>query len=369
MRNHLKASRHSMDKLTSLVCVPDVTCDEDTLEDLEELRTTPMEGERRRIFAIQTGDNEASRQPLPTWVATPIERALSKWVEDHQYWMEKVDDRAICGKSLTPSDQKRYDDWCHNAHQVHLLFNKRSKRIAPPPRKNASLARMKKELICVTLNLSMEASELSLQAGMGEPRRLVILQGQPQQFESTEMPEFMDEALGAGVEAVLEAREQAEEACDSDNMEEIDGRLDEDEELLRQDMDMDMDVPEVLAYSSEEECLASILPGEFVRVKTFAHRMAYQKLDALNLTALPPVRGVHISYHQSTRSWTAWYPGRCSQGMCYSHGGSTKRSEPEALLMCIKALLTAHTEANPRDFAWRAQLDKLLAAEASIASF
>jgi hypothetical protein len=151
----------------------------------------------------------------------------------------------------------------------------------------------------------------------------------------------------------------------------IDGQGDEQEALLAEEMRAvceDQDGrEEVLAYSSEEEELGSFVNNSFIRVKSFLHRESYRKLHERGLAALPPC-GAHISYHVGGRQWTGYYNGS-SQGMCFSHGGSTKRSECEALLMCIKAILIAYTTENRRDVAWKSQLEKVLEAEATCATF
>eukprot|EP00435_Cladocopium_sp_Y103_P043619 s1634_g12.t1 len=154
-------------------------------------------------------------------------------------------------------------------------------------------------------------------------------------------------------------------------MDEIDGQGDEQEALLQEELRLvngdQNDHEEVLAYSSEEEDFDSFINNSFIRVKNFFHRESYRKLHERGLVALPP-SGCHISYHVGGRQWTGYYKGS-SQGMCYSHGGSTKRSECEALLMCIKAVLIAYTTENRRDVAWKSQLDKVLDAEAKCATF
>ena len=303
-------------------------------------------------------------QPLPTWIASPIEKCVEQWVEQYQGWMEKIDQRALEGKALPPSLQQKYDFWNENSREVHLLYSKRTRSLAPPPRKNASLSRLKQELISVTLNLSMEASELQIRAGASNPRRLVILQG-THQCEDEGLPGFLDQSVGVGLEEALNQGEEAQNEGASDvDMDEIEGRMDEEEAAL--EGELQQDPQEVLAYSSEEEGLEGFIGTPCVRVKSFLHRESYRRLCERGLTALPGVPGVHISYHAGSRTWTGFYES--SKGKCFTHGGTTLRSESEALLLCLKAVIEAHVAKQPRDGAWKAQLEKIKATEATCAN-
>ena len=121
------------------------------------------------------------------------------------------------------------------------------------------------------------------------------------------------------------------------------------------------------AFSREEEGLGAFMPTTFVRVKSFFHRPAYRRLHELGLASLPPGHGIRIPYHQGSRTWTGYF-NQSSAGTCFTHGGSTKRSECEALILCIRCILQKYTNTFPRDAAWKAQLDKVLRFEASSAT-
>ncbi|CAK9049402.1 Malate dehydrogenase 2 [Durusdinium trenchii] len=232
VRQHLKSSRDSMQELLSLVVAPDMTSDKAELAQLEDLRTCPMPGEQCLIWAIQpldAADDVSGRQPLPQWIATPVERAVARWVEEHQRWMDKIDQRQMDGKQLTARAQKDYDEWCQHASEVSMLFSKRLMGLANPPRKNANLSRLKQEMFTLTLNLSMDPHELRLRAGCGEPRRLMILKGEPD--VGADLPEFVNEAVGEGLEEAFEEQRLHEEESGDECMhpDEIDGKADEDE--------------------------------------------------------------------------------------------------------------------------------------------
>lgn len=221
-----------MQELLSLVVAPDMTSDKAELAQLEDLRTCPMPGEQCLIWAIQpldAADDVSGRQPLPQWIATPVERAVARWVEEHQRWMDKIDQRQMDGKQLTARAQKDYDEWCQHASEVSMLFSKRLMGLANPPRKNANLSRLKQEMFTLTLNLSMDPHELRLRAGCGEPRRLMILKGEPD--VGADLPEFVNEAVGEGLEEAFEEQRLHEEESGDECMhpDEIDGKADEDE--------------------------------------------------------------------------------------------------------------------------------------------
>lgn len=368
-RNQFKGVRWCTEKLRLLGKAPDMHCDDKEMQDLEDLRLRPLENEEDLVWATETLDGEGAAvwQPLPAWIAGPVERGVTKWVEEYQSWQDKIDERRLDGKELAPFAQRKYDEWQEQSAKLCLLFNKKRQCLAPPPRKGASMSRLRQEMFSLTIHLSMDATQLQVAAGKGEPRRLVVLKGEKVQGE--DLPDFVDVSIGEGLDEALQAQEEVDE--EDGDVDGIDGQGDEQEALLAEEMRAvceDQDGrEEVLAYSSEEEELGSFVNNSFIRVKSFLHRESYRKLHERGLAALPPC-GAHISYHVGGRQWTGYYNGS-SQGMCFSHGGSTKRSECEALLMCIKAILIAYTTENRRDVAWKSQLEKVLEAEATCATF
>ena len=113
----------------------------------------------------------------------------------------------------------------------------------------------------------------------------------------------------------------------------------------------------VMADSDEDVEDFGMVDAKIEKVKSFLHRAAYKELHDQNLTSLPRhVTGCSLSYHAKERRWQGIYPGK-TKGMSYSWGGSTHRSEQEALLQVIQAVLSAHTEAFPKDKLWQKQLE------------
>ena len=62
------------------------------------------------------------------------------------------------------------------------------------------------------------------------------------------------------------------------------------------------------------------------------------------------------------------YPGvhdRAAIPMSAVWGGTTRRSEPEAILRAIRGILHAHISQNPKDMLWKGQLARVEQAEAT----
>ena len=344
-------------------------CEQGELESLDALREEPLQGEQSLTWAIQIEDDEETRQALPGWIVKPIERGLVKWSEERQKWLDKIDDRMAAGKNLTPAVQKQYDKWCDDNKELCLLFSKHSQCVVHSLRKNVNPERVKTDMFSVQVALSPDPSDLVIQVGTGEAVRLVLLKGQPLagQGIDIDLPYVLDQSIADGVVEKLEKKAlRREDDMHSDHGDDQDvGQLQEEDAMVAKDFN-DSDLEEVLAGSSDDEELDGIIPGKFTRVKTFMHRESYKSLDAMGLSHLPP-GGVHISYHKGTRQWTGYFPGRKSEGLCFSHGGSTHRSEGEALLLVIKGLLEAYLEVFPHDKKWRRQYDKVTSAEATVA--
>eukprot|EP00438_Fugacium_kawagutii_P004289 Skav204001 [mRNA] locus=scaffold1114:82733:83419:+ [translate_table: standard] len=227
-------------------------------------------------------------------------------------------------------------------------------------------------MFSLVVHMSISPQDLLIQAGNGDARRLVVLQGKAKMCEDEQALGFLDQGLEEN------ALEHLEKPWEEENQEEDDGCedhgvLDEEQAMVEQEEQIShahaeaSDLEEVLAFSSEEEGLADMVKKPFVRVKSFQHREAYKSLEARGLVLLPQ-GGVHISYHKSTRAWTGFYRGQKAEGLCYTHGGTTKRTETEALLKVIMGILKAHVAQFPRDGLWRAQLEKVKHAEATIAN-
>ena len=83
---------------------------------------------------------------------------------------------------------------------------------------------------------------------------------------------------------------------------------------------------EVLANSSDEDMPEIVGCEKVKRVKAFHHREAFQKLEKEGLTMIPTHRhGVHLSFHQTSRTWQGFYP-HVTSGLSYTFGGKTNRS-------------------------------------------
>ena len=57
-----------MHQFLKLVEVPDMTTSDEELAKLDHLRLEPLAGERQMYWAIQSGSDVSTRQPLPVWM-------------------------------------------------------------------------------------------------------------------------------------------------------------------------------------------------------------------------------------------------------------------------------------------------------------
>lgn len=112
----------------------------------------------------------------------------------------------------------------------------------------------------------------------------------------------------------------------------------------------------VLADSDDDVKDFAIVDGKVEKVKNFLFRPTFQKLRELG--------GCNIIYHSKERRWQGIYPGK-TKGMSSSRGGHTNRTQEEALIKVIRAVLTAYCEAWPKDKLWKTQLEKVVKAEAT----
>ena len=104
--------------------------------------------------------------------------------------------------------------------------------------------------------------------------------------------------------------------------------------------------------------------GKVGKIKSFHFRPAWKELDDRGLCAIPcHIRGCSMSYHSTRQAWQGYYPGGLSQ-MSFSWGGTTNRSEREAILASIRGVLASHVASCPRDKMWKQQLEKVKTAEA-----
>lgn len=121
----------------------------------------------------------------------------------------------------------------------------------------------------------------------------------------------------------------------------------------------------VLADSDDDVKDFAIVDAKVEKVKNFLFRPAFQKLHDMGLASLPRhVSGCSVSYHSKERRWQGIFPGK-TKGMSSSWGGQTHRTEEEALILVIRAVLTAYCEAWPKDKLWKTQFEKVVKAQAT----
>ena len=156
---------------------------------------------------------------------------------------------------------------------------------------------------------------------------------------------------------------QGDQDVQNEEEEEIDAEQQEQEALRALEAECS-DREMIMGFSDEEDILQKMASRACTRVKSF-ERDAFLRLQARGVTTLPPSRA-HLGYHHTSRTWQGYWDGT-SQGLCFSFGGSTKRSEPEALLMVLKRLIMRYVEAYPRDVLWQLQLKKIQELESSVA--
>jgi len=68
--------------------------------------------------------------------------------------------------------------------------------------------------------------------------------------------------------------------------------------------------------------------------------------------AVRHVKGCSISYHKTGQQWPGFYPG-VHTGLSSTWGGTTKRSEREALIRVLRSIFQAHKDI------WKVQLEKI----------
>ncbi|CAK9054369.1 Malate dehydrogenase 2 [Durusdinium trenchii] len=271
VKDLMKRAKNSMQSLLDLNKLPDLNPGAKELADLEALRSTPLQNEVQLHWAVQDQEDVETRQALPRWVAQPIERKVSRWVDEHEAWMQKIEDRAQLGKNLAPSQQKSFEKWNQENGTCNFLFSKKKQAQIHHIRTNADVTKMAADLFSVQVVLSIDPQELLLKGSNGDAKRLVLLKGSPHQDDC--IPGFLDQKPSES--ALQEALRFHEEDPDEDLEEaDIDGQADEEEALLAADECL----AEVLADSSEEETVQELIPTGYSRVKTFMHRDAYKRL-------------------------------------------------------------------------------------------
>lgn len=362
-----------MDAILQLDDLPKMETNRGEEAELSSLRTTPLPGEKTVFWAIQDGANVDSRRVLPQWLSQPIERAISRWVEESHSWNAKIDARMALGKPLAPSMQTAYEKWCTDRGSCNLLFSKAKKSVIHAIRSNADANKMRQDLFSILIQFSEDRERLLVRAANGASQRLVLLQGEA--AAESGVPDILDQRPTAEqVEQVLgqQEEEDVEDTASAGSQNEHDEealKIDEEHANLEEEMQFQNNLQEIMADSSEEEVVQATVSGQHSRVKSFHHREAYRKLQELGLADIPSVMpGVFLGCHATTRTWQGFFPDEHT-GLSATWGGSTGRTEPEALLRVVTRLLECHCGLFPRDKMWRQQLQKVQDAAATVHRF
>jgi len=368
-------SRNSMNSILSLTEIPDLSPPVGTsLAAMDAMRRLPMKGERQMIWCIQSGDDVSTREALPQFVSSYIATKVAAWSFTNQLWEERIHNRAIVGKGLTPSAEKKYQEWQAQYKEQKLLFAKSDGgRHVTKINGKMSAAQVAAEYFSLEICMSSEADQLSIKTGNGEVRRLMLLKGAPVEVEA--LPAVLDSGLSVAVRNALENGTfdlDQEQEANSGSEGGDDGPADDPDVIAQQENEaMEIaehdpeDCEEIMAFSDEEDVLAGMAEGKFNRVKTFMHREAFKRLEERGVTILPASCGAFLGYHATTRTWQGYYQNK-SIGLSFTHGGKTNRSESEALFRVIRGILQKYCEEFPRDKLWRGQLNKLLDLEATV---
>eukprot|EP00435_Cladocopium_sp_Y103_P026607 s954_g6.t1 len=367
-----------MREVLQLEDLPDIMPDSDSLN---HMRVAEMEGEEGHSWCLQAMDDGGQRYVLPDWMGEVLELQVCFFVSEHSKWERKKAEKAAQGKSLTNSQKSAYEAW-RSRCEPRLAFSARKKMQVT----SASQVKRDKSSLAIQLHLSDSPEELQVSAWDGSRYLLLLLKGTNMKGPST-VPEVLAGDVPADVIEEMEVQDAAAEGekdavldvlQEGDHEAEVDAIAGEmqdkalDMQKAQQDAgeqseeDLEFEEGEYLLADTDEEMIDFHLVSKTVeKVKTFSFREAYQKLEKLDLVSLPRhVGGCSLSYHGHERRWQGLYP-KAKVGMSYSWGGSTKRSECEALLSAVRAVLTAHCRAFPKDKLWAAQLEKVKVAEAT----
>lgn len=300
------------------------------------------------------------RFALPQWMARFIEVQISGWQIQARRYMDLIRSLGLKGKAMSAKQRQTWELWRKNAHKVHMVFNKKTQAYV------SEASKVNKHCIAVELNISEEPEELTLTAGNGTVYRLMLLGTEI--IPSDQVPADID--LPASARKMAENQKEDQVPCLEDEDVEDEGQEEHAEIGFGVEFDAapleDEEAPmmELLCGSSDEEVE---VPTTFTtaKVKSFDQRAAYAALQAKGLTDIPRhIVGCSIGYHKSNRQWHGFYAEH-TIGMTYTWGGKNQRTELEALLRCVRAILEAHLKAYPKDTLWKGQLAKVVAEEAN----
>ena len=322
---------------------------------------TSKAGEKQITWALQNGDDTTTRVNLPAFISDVLEINVCQYVSAVEKWQKRIDQRLHSGKCLTKSQQASYDAWKLTLEPT-FVFSKAKKTLVHDPK------RVTQDCIALTLHLHEDAENLAISSSQGTRYRLVLLSGAP-----SESP-LPAELEGVVPSNMMPQAEAAAPQLDEDDDQDV---LCDDEQLCMdknnaEQMDQasqasDEDDVQVLG-DTDDEVEDYALPSHVPKVRDFNSRQSWKDLTAQGLILLPRhVKGCSISYHKSGQQWQGFYPN-VHIGMSSTWGGSTKRTEHEALLRVCRAIIQAHIATNPKDKAiWKVQLEKIQKAEGTAA--
>ena len=171
----------------------------------------------------------------------------------------------------------------------------------------------------------------------------------------------------------MEAEDSDGEKNDAESQAAPDEAAIQEEELEKamvgDDADQAGDESDLFLIADSDDCLFDFeLPADHAgsnekpkvtKVKSFFFREAYKELEKKGLVDIPRhIVGCSLSFHASSQQRHGLYPG-LNVGLTAKFGGTTNRSETEAILKVVRAVITAHLEKMPKDKLWQNQLAKV----------
>ena len=272
--------------------------------------------------------------------------------------------KARIAPGFPPAQQKLYEEWTANHKVENMLFNKTTKCLVTKMLSDVREKDLKEKMFSFEIEMSLDPERLRIKSGSGDTKRLVLLRGPPVEVDA--LPGFCKGVASSIVEEIKQADEEEEVPCpeefavDSEHADELEARA-----LEEAEKEMEEPKFEIMCFTDEEEEVKEIAGPTVTRVKSFMHRKAFKVLEGYGVTLLPPK--THIGYHSTTRTWQGYFEGS-SKDLSFTHGGTTNRSEAEALLRVVRGLLSKHCAKFPHDKLWKQQLEKTEAIEAKMAS-
>ena len=302
---------------------------------------------------------------LPTFMSEVLEINVCQYVTAFGQWQARIDQRLHRhGKSLTKRQQATYDAWKLTLEPT-FVFSKAKKALVHDPK------RVTQDCVAFKLHLHDDAEKLAISSSDGTRYRLVLLSGAPSDkspvpavLESGVPPNMMPQAQA--VSPQLDEEDHEDVLCDEEQL-----RTDKDDaqqmDQASEESDEDDDDYQILG-DTDDELEAYGLPSHMPKVKDFNNRQSWKDLMTEGLVLLPRhVKGCSISYHKTGQQWQGFYPN-VHTGLSSTWGGTTKRSEREALIRVCRGVIQAHIATNPKDKEiWKVQLEKIKKAEGTAA--